>query len=76
MRILRKTDGSLVGTLRQNANGWVGGDGQVDAAYGMTVTCRKNGEYVILFENASWANIQMYRWCPDGTTRPSDTRAR
>ncbi len=65
VRILNKTDGSLMGTLRQNVNGWKGSDGQVDAAYGMTVTQRKNGEYVILFENAAWANIMMTRWCPD-----------
>jgi hypothetical protein len=66
VRILSKSDGSLVGTLRQNVNGWKGSDGQVDAAYGMTVTQRKNGEYIILFENAAWANIQMYRWNPTG----------
>ena len=65
VRILKKTDGSLVGTLRQDVNGWRGSDGQVDAAYGMTVTQRKNGEYVVLFENAAWANIQMYRWRPN-----------
>ncbi len=65
VRILKKTDGSLVGTLRQDVNGWKGSDGQVDAAYGMTVTRRKNGEYVVLFENAAWANIQMYRWHPN-----------
>jgi hypothetical protein len=64
VRILNKSDGSVVGTLRQNVNGWKGSDGQVDAAYGMTVTLRKNGEYVVLFENAAWANIQMYRWHP------------
>jgi len=64
VRILNKADGKLVGTLRQNVNGWKGSDGQVDAACGMTVTLRKNGEYVVLFENAAWANIQMYRWCP------------
>jgi hypothetical protein len=67
VRILNKTDGSLVGTLRQSVNGWKGSDGQVDAAYGMTVTQRKNGEYIILFENAAWANIMMTRWCPSGT---------
>jgi hypothetical protein len=66
VRILDKNDGRLVGTLRQNMNGWTGSDGQVDAAYGMTVTLRKNGEYVVLFENAAWADIQMYRWCPSG----------
>jgi hypothetical protein len=48
---------------------WQGSDGQVDAAYGMTVARRDNGDYVILFENAAWANIQMYRWCPDGNCR-------
>jgi hypothetical protein len=71
VRILNKTDGSLVGTLRQQVNGWKGSDGQVDAAYGMTVTRRANGEYLVLFENAAWANIQMYRWCPNGACPPS-----
>jgi hypothetical protein len=66
VRILNKADGKLVGTLRQNVNGWKGSDGQVDAAYGMTVTLRQNGEYVLLFENAAWANIMIYRWCPGG----------
>lgn len=73
VRILSKTDGRLVGTLRQNVNGWKGSDGQVDAAYGMTVTKRKSGEYVILFENAAWANIMLTRWSPagGGPTTPS-----
>ncbi len=70
VRILSKTDGSLIGTLRQDVNGWKGSDGQVDAAYGMTVTRRNNGDYIILFENAAWANIQMYRWSPSGTPSP------
>jgi len=73
VRILNKADGKLVGTLRQNVNGWKGSDGQVDAAYGMTVTLRKNGEYVVLFENAAWANIQMYRWCPGGVCMSTST---
>ncbi len=73
VRILKKTDGSLVGTLRQNINGWKGSDGQVDASYGMTATQRKNGEYVILFENAAWANIMMTRWCPSGTCASAPT---
>jgi hypothetical protein len=76
VRILNKTDGSLVGTLRQNVNGWKGSDGQVDAAYGMTVTQRKNREYIILFENAAWANIQMYRWNPTGTSAPMGQTAK
>ena len=73
VRILNQSDGKLVGTLRQNINGWKGSDGQVDAAYGMTVTLRKNGEYVVLFENAAWANIQMYRWCPSSACRSNST---
>jgi hypothetical protein len=73
VRILTKVDGKLVGTLRQNVNGWKGSDGQVDAAYGMTVALRKNGEYVVLFENAAWANIQMYRWCPSGACLSTST---
>lgn len=57
----------MVGTLVQNvANGWHGSQGQVDASYGLTVTKRSNGEYVLLFENAAWANIMMTRWCPGG----------
>ena len=75
VRILNKADGRLVGTLCQNVNAWKGSDGQVDAAYGMTVTLRKNGEYVVLFENAAWANIQMYRWCPGGACASTLFRA-
>ena len=71
VRILAKETGKLIGTLRQNANGWTGSDGQVDAAYGMTVTRRLNGEYIILFENAAWANIQMYRWWPEKAVKPN-----
>jgi hypothetical protein len=66
VRILKKADGSLVGTLRQDVNGWTGSDGQVDAAYGMSVAMRTGGEYIVLFENAAWANIMMYRWWPGG----------
>ena len=76
VRILDKRDGKLIGTLRQNVNGWKGSDGQVDAAYGMTVTKRKNGEYIILFENAAWANIQMYRWIPKKMTTGAPTSIR
>ena len=72
VRILTKADGSLVGTLRQDVNGWKGSDGQVDAAYGMTVTRRSNGEYLILFENAAWANIMMTRWSPGGEKKRTD----
>lgn len=67
VRIINKNDGSLVGTLRLNVNGITGGPGQVDASYGMTVTKRHDGEYILLLENAGWANIMMQRWCPDGT---------
>ena len=78
VRILSKADGKLVGTLRQNVNGWKGSDGQVDAAYGMTVTLRKTGEYVVVFENAAWANIMMTRWCPSGvcTATPSEAASK
>lgn len=76
VRILEKSTGQLVGTLRQNVNGWKGGDGQVDAAYSLTVTKRSNGEYIILFENAAWANIQMYRWCPDGHCQTENAMAK
>jgi hypothetical protein len=66
IRILNKTDGSLVGTIVQSVNGMTGSSGQVDATYGMSAFKRPNGEYVCLFENAGWANIMMHRWCPDG----------
>lgn len=67
VRILKKTDGGLVGTLKQNTNGWPGSGGQVDAHFGLSAFKRSNGQYILLFENAAWANIMMYRWCPDGT---------
>jgi uncharacterized protein YjdB len=68
IRILDKSDGSLVGTLVQDvANGWHGSGGQVDAPYSLTAYKRLTGEYVFFFENAAWANIMMQRWCPDGT---------
>ena len=73
VRILSRGDGTLVGTLRQNVNGWRGSDGQVDAAYAMTVTKRSTGEYVILFENAAWANIMMTRWDPNGARHSKTT---
>jgi hypothetical protein len=38
----------------------------------MTVTKRSNGQYVLLFENAAWANIMMIRWCPDTCTNAPD----
>ncbi len=66
IRIMNKSDGALVGTLVQNVNGWSGSDGQVDTHRSMTVTKRTTGEYVVLFENAAWANIMMQRWCPAG----------
>ncbi|MBD2766627.1 T9SS type A sorting domain-containing protein [Hymenobacter sp. BT664] len=69
IRILNKSTGSLVGTITQNMNGWIGGEGQVDAKCGINVFKRSNGEYVILFENAGMGNIQMHRWCPTGDCR-------
>jgi hypothetical protein len=35
VRVLNKTDGTLVETLTQNVNGWKGTAGQLDAAYGL-----------------------------------------
>jgi hypothetical protein len=64
VRILNKADGTLVGTLTQNVNGWTGTAGQIDASYGLTAHTRANGEYILLIENASWGNITMYRWNP------------
>jgi len=66
IRILNKADGSLVGTLKQNVNGWTGSGGQVDAHFGLTAFKRSNGQYILLFENAAWANIMIQRWCPSG----------
>ena len=62
IRILDKHTGLLIGTLAQNVNGWIGTEGQIDAKCGLNVTKRSNGEYVILFENATMGNIQMHRW--------------
>ena len=67
IRILNQSTGALVGTLVQAVNGWHGGGGQVDAAYGLTAFQRSTGEYVLLFENAGWGNIMMTRW-NDGST--------
>ena len=39
----------------------------------MTVTKRSTGEYVILFENAAWANIMMTRWDPNGARHSKTT---
>lgn len=64
VRIIDKTNGSLVGTMVQDINGWKGGGGQVDAAYALTAYKRSNGEYIIFFENAAWANIMIHRWIP------------
>ncbi len=64
VRIIDKHNGGLVGTMVQDINGWKGGGGQVDAAYGLTAYKRSNGEYIIFFENAAWANIMMHRWIP------------
>ena len=70
IRILNKLTGALVGTLTQNMNGWIGTEGQIDAKCGLNVTKRSNGEYVVLFENATMGNIQMHRWTPDLTNYP------
>jgi uncharacterized protein YjdB len=64
IRILKKSDLSLVGTLKQNCSGWPGSGGQVDSHFGLTAFKRLNGEYVLMFENAAWANIMIQRWCP------------
>ena len=39
---------------------------QADTANGTALTLRQNGGYGVLFEDAAWAKIQMYRWCPNG----------
>ena len=67
VRVLSRTTGDLVGTLQQNRDGYRGSDGQVDASYGLSAFKRAGGEYVILFENAGYGCIMMYRWCPAGT---------
>jgi len=63
-RVMRQGNGDVVGTLKQNVNGWSGSAGQVDSAYGASAFRRASGEYIVLFENAAWGNIQMYRWKP------------
>jgi hypothetical protein len=72
IRIMKRSDGELVGTIVQDMMGWKGSDGQVDAAYGLTAFKRANGEYILLFENAGWANIMMIRWCPGTCTNAPD----
>lgn len=66
IRILNKSNGNIVGTLKQDVNGYKGSAGQVDAHFGLNVHKRANGQYILLYENAGWANIMMIRWCPDG----------
>jgi hypothetical protein len=67
IRIMKRSDGGVVGTIKQNTNGYTGSDGQVDCAYGMNAYKRANGEYVLLFENAGYASIVLLRWCPAGS---------
>jgi hypothetical protein len=42
----------------------------------MTATKLSNGEYILLFENAAWANIMIQRWCPTGDCPPVTPKIR
>ena len=64
VRIHDRNTGNYVGTLIPHLPGFDGGGGQVDAAYGMSVRLRSNGEYVVLTENAGGNHIIMMRWKP------------
>jgi hypothetical protein len=64
VRVHRLNDGSYVGTIRPDINGYRGGGGWVDSDNALNVTKRKNGEYVIFLENAALNHVMMFRWMP------------
>ncbi len=65
VRVHHADSGKLIGTLSYNNGGHTGGGGEIDASYGMSVTKRKNGEYVVLLESASHNHASMIRWTPE-----------
>lgn len=69
IRVHTLKDGSYVGTLRPNINGFKGSGGCVDSDNALNVTLRKNGEYVLFLENAGRNHVMMFRWTPTGGTR-------
>ncbi len=66
IRVHRPEDGSYVGTIRPNINGFKGSGGCVDSDNALNVTLRKNGEYVMFLENAGLNHVMMFRWTPPG----------
>lgn len=61
---VHRLDGSYVGTLRPDINGFKGSGGCVDSDNALNVTLRKNGEYVMFLENAGLNHVMMFRWAP------------
>jgi hypothetical protein len=66
IRVHSPEDGSYVGTIRPNINGFKGSGGCVDSDNALNVTLRKNGEYVLFLENAGLNHVMMFRWTPPG----------
>ncbi len=64
IRVHSLNDGTYVGTLRPNINGFKGGGGCVDSDNALNVTLRRNGEYVMFLENAGRNHVMMFRWTP------------
>lgn len=64
IRVHRLDDGSYVGTIRPDINGFKGSGGCVDSDNALNVTLRKNGEYVLFLENAGLNHVMMFRWTP------------
>ncbi len=64
IRVHRLDDGSYVGTIRPNINGFKGSGGCVDSDNALNVTLRKSGEYVLFLENAGLNHVMMFRWPP------------
>lgn len=67
IRVHGLDDGTYVGTLRPDINGFKGSGGCVDSDTALNVTLRKNGEYVMFLENAGLNHVMMFRWTPPST---------
>lgn len=66
IRVHRLNDGTYVGTIRPDINGFRGSGGCVDSDNALNVTLRRNGEYVLFLENAGLNHVMMFRWTPPG----------
>lgn len=67
IRVHGLDDGTYVGTLRPDINGFKGSGGCVDSDTALNLTLRKNGEYVMFLENAGLNHVMMFRWTPPST---------